>query len=190
MDTIYIVTDVEIDGPTPGKNSMMSFASVATNAGGVEIDVFEAVLAPLNGASPDPLTIEWFQSQPEALAAATTNPQAPEEVMSRYVSWIRNLQGKPIFTSHPLALDGPWIDFYLQHFAGTKLLEGPWIEGRLFYDAEFCLKSFAAGRLGWPLSRCKPEHYDPAWMGNQPHTHKAIDDARGYANLLRYLLSL
>lgn len=31
-DPVYIVTDVECDGPTPGLNSMLSFASVAVTA--------------------------------------------------------------------------------------------------------------------------------------------------------------
>ena len=33
-DPVYIVTDIEADGPTPGKNSMLSFASVAVTGAG------------------------------------------------------------------------------------------------------------------------------------------------------------
>ena len=54
MDPIYVVTDIEADGPTPGRNSMLSFASVAVTAGLEIADDFEAVLAPLEGAAPDP----------------------------------------------------------------------------------------------------------------------------------------
>ena len=30
----------------------------------------------------------------------------------------------------------------------------------------------------------------PDWYGNIPHTHRAIDDARGYANVLAKLFSI
>ena len=39
----YVVTDVELDGPWPGINSMRSFASVAISADGTEHGRFEAV---------------------------------------------------------------------------------------------------------------------------------------------------
>jgi hypothetical protein len=44
---VYVVTDIEVDGPWPGPNSLRSFASVAVTASGEERGTFEAVLAPL-----------------------------------------------------------------------------------------------------------------------------------------------
>jgi hypothetical protein len=70
----YVVTDIEADGPWPGPNSMRSFASVAATAEGVELNRFEAVLDPLPGAAPNPNTYAWFQTVPEAWAAATKDP--------------------------------------------------------------------------------------------------------------------
>jgi hypothetical protein len=32
--------------------------------------------------------------------------------------------------------------------------------------------------------------YDADWLGNVPHTHRAIDDALGYANVLARLLRM
>ncbi len=188
MDPVYVVTDVEVDGPTPGENSMLSFASVAVNAKGQEIDHFQAVLNTLEGAKPDPLTMAWFRSQPEALAAATDNPQPPKQVISRYVRWVRSLPGHAIFVAHPLGMDGPWIDFYLRRFANIRLLKGPWTGERLFYAGGLCLRSFAAGKLNWPLWECSPENYAAEWLGHCSHTHKAIDDARAYANLMAHLI--
>ena len=54
------MTDVELDGPWPGINSMRSFASVAVTADGVEHGRFEAVLEPLPGTAPDAATTAWF----------------------------------------------------------------------------------------------------------------------------------
>src|SRR4051794_9930572 len=50
---VYVVTDIEVDGPWPGPNSMRSFASVAVTLDGTEHGRFEAVLEELPGAAPD-----------------------------------------------------------------------------------------------------------------------------------------
>lgn len=184
---IYVVTDVECDGPVPGLHSMLSFASVAVSPDGDEHGEFEAVLGKLEGASADPETMAFWRTQPEAYAAATRNPEPPETVMKRFVDWVRTLAGDAIFAAHPLAIDGPWIDFYLQRFAQERLFEGPWRPKRLFRSTPLCLTSFAAGRLGWPTWECDVDRYPADWLG-QEHTHCAVDDARGYARLLVTLI--
>ena len=188
MNPIYIVTDVEFDGPVPGRHSMLSFASVGVASDGHQHGEFEAVLGELDGASPDPETLEFWQTQPEAFAAATSHPEPPREVMRQFVEWVRSLPGDAIFTAHPLAIDGSWIDFYLQRFTRERLIEGSWRPGRLFRNAPLCLTSFAAGRLAWPIWKCDVGHYPADWLGDHKHTHRAIDDARGYAQLLITLM--
>lgn len=187
---IYVVTDIEVNGPTPGEHSMLAFASVAVDAGGSEVDSFEAVLETLPEAGENPTTIEWFKGFPEAWAAATTNPEAPSAVMARYAEWVRDLPGQAIFAAHPLAFDGAWIDYYLRRFLDVRMLKGPWEGERLFYTAGLCLQAFAAGRTGWDFSACFTGGYPPEWMGHVPHDHTSINDARGYANLLRTLLQM
>ncbi len=189
MNPVYVVTDIEVDGPTPGANSMLSFASVAVGANGAIIDEFEAVLGALDGAKSDPDTMAWFKSQPAALAAATTNPEPAADVILRSVGWVRGLPGDPIFAAHPISFDGSWMDYYLRIFADIRLLKGPWRGERLFYSGGLCLVSFAAGKLGWPIWDCHPERYPADWLGHHSHSHCAIDDAREYANLLITLMS-
>jgi hypothetical protein len=46
----YVSTDIESDGPIPGVNSMLSFASVALDGDGRELATFSANLEPLPGA--------------------------------------------------------------------------------------------------------------------------------------------
>ena len=186
---IYVVTDVEVDGPVPGENSMLSFASVAITETGKELGHFQTTLTPLDDANPDPLTMEWFKGQHEAYAAATANPKSPTEAILKYVNWVKSLDGSPIFVAHPLGMDGPWIDYYLRRFANVRLLKGPWVGERLFYAGGMCLRSFAAAKLNWPIWECSSENYSPEWLGNYHHTHKAIEDARGYANLLKFLMN-
>ena len=190
MNTVYVVTDIEVNGPTPGEHSMLAFASVALDPAGAEIDSFEAVLQTLPEAGEDPITMTWFKGFPAAWAAATTNPELPREVMERYAAWVGSLPGQPVFAAHHLAFDGAWIDCYLRRFLGIRMLKGPWIGERLFYAAGLCIQAFAAGRTGWDFAACKTENYPPAWLGHVPHSHVSIDDARGYANLLRTLLHM
>jgi hypothetical protein len=186
--TVYVVTDIEADGPRPGDHSMLSFASVAVTAEGEERGVFEAVLAPLEGASADPDTLAWFRSEPLAWAAATSDPRPPGAVMEAYVAWIRALGPSRVFAAFPVSFDGMWIDFYLRRFSRHALLEGPYARDPLFEGPGLCLKSYAAAVTGQTFSACKPKTLPAAWLGHHAHTHRAVDDARGYAHLLGVLM--
>ncbi|WP_089295619.1 hypothetical protein [Actinoplanes regularis] len=184
---VYVVTDIETDGPWPGANSMRSFASVAVTAEGEEVGVFEAVLEPLAGAAPNPATYAWFQTQPEAWAAATADPRPVPQVMADFTAWVRSLPGPRMFAASPLAFDGGWIDFYLRRFTRYGLVQGPYETDVLFDGPGLCLRSYAAAVTGRPVAEVSPETLPAGWLGDVPHTHRAIDDARGYAHLLGVL---
>jgi len=47
-----------------------------------------------------------------------------------------------------------------------------------------------AAIVGSLVTDCEADSYPPDWLGHHPHTHRAIDDARGYANLLVKLFSI
>ena len=189
MQPTYVVTDIEADGPNPGKNSMLSFASVAITQEGQELDTFEAVLAPLLDAVTDAGTIAWFERHPEAYAAATENPRSAEMVINEFVACVLALPGRPVFAAHPIAFDGIWINYYLRRFAGRKLTQAPRDDSPLFYSSGICIRSLASAYLGWPIWECFPGRYPAEWLGNNDHSHRAIDDARGYGNLLAKLLA-
>src|SRR5580700_10291730 len=101
MPEIYISTDVEADGPIPGPNSMLSFASAAFRADKTLVGTFEANLLTLPGAAGDPKTMEWWRSQPIAWAACRASPRDPADVMPEYVDWLKALPGKPVFVGYP-----------------------------------------------------------------------------------------
>jgi DNA polymerase III alpha subunit (gram-positive type) len=187
-DWVYVVTDIEADGPWPGANSMISFASVAVTARGEEQGIFEAVLRPLPGAAANPDTYAWFQTQPEAWRAATTDPRPVVDVMDDFVSWVRDLPEKRMFAAHPLGFDGGWMDYYLRRFTPYGLVQGPYETDRLFNGPGLCLQSYAAAITGRPMADVSPRTLPAEWLGDIPHTHRAIDDARGYAHLLGVLL--
>jgi hypothetical protein len=180
----YVVTDIEVDGPWAGPNSMRSFASVAVTASGEELGVFEAVLEPLPGAAPNPDTLAWFQTQPEAWAAATTDPRPVPEVLADFVAWVQGLPSPRMFAASPIAFDGGWIDYYLRRFTRYGLVPGPYESDALFDGPGLCLRSYAAAVTGRPVADVSPASLPAEWFGDIEHTHRAIDDARGYAHLL------
>lgn len=182
--TAYVVTDIETDGPWPGVHSMRSFACVAVRGDGTRLGTFEAVLEPLPGSSPSPETYAWFQSQPGAWEAATSDPAPVAAVMADFVEWVRALPRPRTFAAHPLAFDGGWIDVYLRRFTRYGLVQGHYEPDTLFDGSGLCLRSYAAAVTGRPVGEISPSTLPSAWLGDVPHTHRAIDDAVGYANLL------
>jgi hypothetical protein len=186
-DALYFVTDIEASGFRPGINSMLSFATVAVTGNGAERGRFEAVLDELPGATWDPGTRAWFENdQPEALAAATTGARDPAEVITAFVAWVRGFPGPRVFTAHPLAYDGQWVDHYLRTFADLPLVCSLYDDDPLFHDT-LCLRSYAAAVTGRYVGEVSPASLPAEWFGDVPHTHRAVDDALGYAHLLAEL---
>jgi len=188
-DWIYLVTDIETDGPHPGANSLRSFATVAARADGTVVDEFEAVLEPLPGAAPNPDTLDWFDTQPPAVWAAATEGARPiPEVMAEFTAWTKIVGPRRVFAAAPLAFDGTWIDYYLRRFTPYGLCQGPYETDVLFTGRALCLRSYAAAVLGLPMGDMPAASGLPeGWLGDVEHTHRAIDDARGFAHLLGVL---
>jgi uncharacterized protein YhfF len=187
---IFIVTDIESDGPTPLHNSMLSFASVAIEADGTRHGEFEAVLKAKADRTQNEMTMDWWKTQPEAWKAATDGAEDPAIVMPRFADWVESLPGPKVFVAAPMIFDGLWMDHYLDEYAGTRALSGPFKGRQIFRGGGVCLYTMAgtlrgAPYLDWGMSRLPAEFY-----GHIPHTHRAIDDARGFANVLVELFQL
>ncbi len=186
----FVVTDIETDGHSPLRNSMLSFASVAVSYDGTVYGEFETVLQRRTDRESDAYTMEWWKGFPEAYAAATANPQPAEAEMPRFADWVEDLPGHKVFCAAPIMFDGPWMDHYLDTFAETRALGGPYAGRQLFRGGGVCLYTMAGtlrgqDYLNWGMQRAPAE-----WYGDIPHTHKAIDDARGFANVLVKLFEL
>ena len=184
------MTDIETDGHSPLRNSMLSFASVAVGYDGVRHGEFEAVLAPRADRSADPITMAWWEGFPDAYRAATTNPEDPVLVMPRYADWVASLPGNTVFCAAPIMFDGPWMDHYLDHYAQTRALGGPYSARQIFRGGGVCLYTMAGTLRGQDYLNWGMQRAPKAWYGDIPHTHKAIDDARGFANVLIKLFEL
>jgi hypothetical protein len=179
LNEIYVSTDVEADGPIPGPNSMLSFASAAYTADKTLVATFEANLALLPGAAGDPKTMAWWQGQPAAWAACRTNPEEPAEVMPRYVAWLKTLPGKPVFVGYPASYDFMFVYWYLIRFAG----ESP------FSHSALDIKSYAMAVLGTGFRETAKKRMPAAWFDKLPHTHVALDDAKEQGALFCNILA-
>ncbi|MBI3409570.1 MAG: exonuclease [Planctomycetes bacterium] len=179
MGEIYVSTDIEADGPIPGPYSMLSFASAAFHSDKTLAGTFEANLTLLPGAESDPKTMEWWRGQPEAWAACRSNPRDPAEVMPEYVRWLRSLPGKPVFVAYPAAYDFMFVYWYLIRFAG----ESP------FSHSALDIKTFAMAVLGGEYRESVKRNMPPEWFDKLPHTHVALDDAKGQGALFCNMLA-
>jgi hypothetical protein len=166
-DEIYVSTDVETDGPIPGPHSMLSFGSAAYRADKTLVSTFEANLETLPGAAGAPDTMAWWQTQPEAWAACRRDQHPPEQAMRRYLDWLKQLPGKPVFVAYPAGFDFLFVYWYLIYFTG----ESP------FSHSALDIKTYAMAilKIGYRDStkRNMPRH----WFDKLPHSHQALDDA-------------
>jgi hypothetical protein len=164
---VYVSTDVEADGPIPGPNSMLSFASAAYLADKTLLDTFTANLEQLPGASPDPGTMAWWEQHPAAWRACRTDLRDPAEAMVGYVAWVEALPGRPVFVGYPAAYDFLFVYWYLMRFAGRSP----------FAHSALDLKTFAMALLGTGYRDTTKRRMPREWFDDLPHTHVALDDA-------------
>lgn len=179
MPEVYVSTDVEADGPIPGPHSMLSFGSAAFLADKTPVGTFAANLELLPGAAGDPKTMAWWQTQPAAWAACRENVRDPAEAMPAYVRWLKALPGKPVFVGYPAAYDFLFVYWYLIRFAG----ESP------FSHSALDIKTYAMAVLGTEYRESVKRNLPRSWFDPVPHTHVALDDARGQGALFCNMLA-
>lgn len=179
MSELYISTDIESDGPIPGPHSMLSFASAAYRADKTLVGTYEANLTELPGAAGHPKTMEWWKTQPEAWAACRQNPRDPAIVMPEYAAWLKSLPGRPVFVGYPVAFDFLFVYWYLIRFAG----ESP------FSHSALDIKTFAMAMMGTTYRESTKRNMPKRWFDPIPHTHVALDDAKGQGALFCNMLA-
>lgn len=179
MIEIYVSTDIEADGPIPGPHSMLSLASAAFLADKTLVGTYSANLNTLPGAEGDPKTMAWWAEQPDAWAACRIEPRDPAIVMAEYASWLKSLPGKPVFVGYPAAYDFMFVYWYLIRFTG----ESP------FSHSALDLKTYAMVLLGKKFRETSKRSMPPEWFDDLPHTHVALDDAKGQGALFCNMLA-
>jgi len=181
MNEIYVVTDIEADGPCPGLHSMLSFGSCAINRSGKELGVFSMNLHLLEGATFDPDTMDFWKKNPEAWSATRTNMVEPSVAMKAYAEWVKSLRqyGKPVFAGEPAGFDFTFIYWYLLRFGC----------GKPFSHSALDIKTLAMAALKCDYSNATKRNFPRRWFNPAiKHTHLAIDDAREQAYILAQIL--
>ena len=179
MAEIYVSTDVEADGPIPGANSMLSFASAAFRSDKKLVGTFSANLETMPEAREDPRTMEWWQTKPEAWKACRANLESPEAAMKRYLAWLKTLPARPVFVGYPAAYDFMFVYWYLIRFTG----ESP------FSHSALDIKTYAMALLGREYRDSVKKNMPREWFERLPHTHVALDDAIEQGSLFCNMLA-
>ena len=70
------------------------------------------------------------------------------------------------------------------------MLDVPYWGRCIFNASPLDIGTYMSGVLGSTAPQTSGTTIPPEWLGNHPHTHRAIDDARGYASLLARLFGI
>ncbi len=164
----YIVVDVESDGGLLGVNSMVCFGAVLIDKEGKLHKTFYGKLQPIsNDYNPEALAISGFTRKEHETF------EDPIKVMHRFAKWIEeNSVGKPTLLSDNNGYDASWMNYYFLRFVGNNPFG--WTSRRI--GDMFC-GFFNDGKYQWKKHR------------KTKHTHNPVDDAKGNAEALLYLIS-
>lgn len=185
---LWISVDVEADGPIPGPFSMLSLgACVAGLHDGrtftridPELHTFSAELQPISDRfEPDALAVSGLDR--DRLIAEGAPPAA---AMTRFADWIAATQrelgaGRPVCCAYPLGFDWLFTYHYLIAFTGAS----PFSHGR-----HVDIKTLYLAKAGTGAQGATKRSMAPDLLGARPHTHDALDDAQGQADLLANLM--
>lgn len=154
----YIMVDVEADGPIPGDYSMIALGAVLVD---------ECLDKTFYGCL-KPMTDHW---QAESLAVSgfsreeTLAFDEPGDVMTQFATWLSGQNDDSLhFVSDNNGFDWQFVNFYFHHF----LRHNP------FGHRSLHLESLYKGATRSMFGNFKH-------LRHTPHTHHALDDARGNA---------
>lgn len=165
---MYVMVDVETDGPIPGEFSMVSIGAV----------IVEPALNRTFRANVRPISERW---QPEALAISgmtreecfTGSP--PLEVMLNFEKWLQDnlpLKKRPIFISDNNGFDWGFVNWYFHKF----------LERNPF--------GFSSQNLNSIYKGLRRDYYASfKHLRKTPHTHDPLMDAKGNAEALLAILA-
>lgn len=153
---MYIMVDVESDGPCPGLYSMVSFGAVVCSD---KSKTFFGQTAPIS-----------TNYIAEALAISNISRQVhesypdPKITMSEFANWIKNVCGKerPMFISDNNGFDWQFINYYFHAFCGSN---------------PFGFSSTNLGSLYKGLERNVFVNFKH--LRKTKHTHHPVDDCLG-----------
>jgi hypothetical protein len=164
---MFVMIDIEADGPIPGDYSMISFGAV----------VVEATLSRTFYGKLRPISEKWI---PAALAvsgfsrAETLTFDDPVVVMTSFAEWIATqVPKRPMFIADNNGFDWSFINWYFHHFVGAN---------------PFGHSSTNLGSLYKGLVKDLTKSFKH--LRKTAHTHNPVDDARGNAEAMLAMADL
>ncbi|MDA0172974.1 hypothetical protein OJ998_27985 [Solirubrobacter taibaiensis] len=184
---LYFSVDIEADGPIPGPYSMVSLG--ACIAGTYDGERFTAHPPERRTYYTElkPISDQWV---PEALAVSGFSRERqlqgvePKDGMTGFADWVEEMcaehdRGRAVFAAFPLGFDWLFTYWYLMAYAGRS----PFSHGR-----HIDIKTLFTAQSGTPIHAAVKRNMGHELLGDRPHTHNALDDAQGQADLLANLL--
>lgn len=165
----YIVVDVESDGGIIGKNSMVCFGAVIVDKEGKLDKTFYGKLKPISDSyNPEALAISGFTREEHEKF------DNPALVFQDFHAWIiaNNEGGNPVLISDNNGYDSSWINWYFLTYRGTNPFG--WSSRRI---GDMYAGFMNDAKYQWKKHR------------KTSHTHHPVDDAKGNAEALLYLIS-
>lgn len=164
---IYISVDIETDGPIPGDNSMLSLGAAAFSPDGKMLSTFSINFQEMEGSKPDTGTMAWWDTNKEAYEITRQNVIDAGEAIGRFVSWVNELGGKPVFVGYPATFDFMFVYHYIIHFGYASP----------FSFSALDIKTYACAVMKTEYRQSTKKNMPKRWFSDAPHTHVALDDA-------------
>lgn len=163
---MYIMVDVETDGPIPGDYSMISLGAVVVARNQVDRKSFKATLKPISNR---------YQSEALAVSgmtrAQTLTFGEPADKMYEFEQWLKSLNAKKLmFISDNNGFDWQFVNWYFHHFLGNN---------------PFGHSSTNLGSLYKGLVKDSFKNFKH--LRKTKHTHDPVDDAMGNVEALVYM---
>ena len=171
---VWLVVDVETDGPAPGLYSMIQLGAVVVRDKG-EFESFEVKFSPLEGAG----FVDEALKVTGTTRAETLFYPSPNIGMLLFKRWLESLVVKEshegrfdvrlVLVSDNLAFDWQFVNYYFHRFCGSNPFGH---SGRRIGDL-------------WSGFNCDYRK-NSEWksMRRTSHTHNPVDDAKGNAEAL------
>jgi hypothetical protein len=181
---VYLSADVETDGPIPGPYSMLAVGLCV--AGTYDGTRFERR---------DPSADTWYRElrpiSDEFVASAleisgldrdvlAAEGAEPVDAMRDAAAWVERVSagGRPVLVAYPLSFDWMFLHWYWVRFTGAS----PFGHSSCL-DVKTLMQQHTGAVLDRTLKSRPPADVAP----RLPHTHNALDDAQGQAELFANL---
>jgi DNA polymerase III epsilon subunit-like protein len=158
---MWIVVDVESDGPAPGLYSMICFGAVAVEP--AEQRAFKGLTAPIaDRFDPQALAVSGFDR------AQHGGFPPPEKTMRAFAEWLAQFERAKFVSDNP-AFDWQFVNYYFHRFVGRN---------------PFGFSARRIGDLYSGLVRNVGAASEWKKLRKTAHTHDPVDDARGNVEAL------